>query len=184
MGRLLDALLAESERRCDAATLATTGKSLSYREEKVADVAESQRSPVEVHQSPQMALETSLDLDAAPHPLLVALRTEGLPNEWLSSDPDTLADTSELSTDALRTYVRARADSLLRESGRCIADETTPARCQFCGPVWIPSEIAVMAPKIAGWPRVLGCPWCHVRNRDAIPRPLQPSLDWLGEGEI
>ena len=158
MGRLLDALLAESERRCDAATLATTGKSLSYREEKVADVAESQRSPVDKLRCIPMALDTSLDIAPASHPLPFALRAESSPDEWASLDPETLPDTSEVSTDALRTCVRARADSLLRESGRCIADETTPARCQVCGPVWVPFEIAVMAPMVGGWPRLMGCP--------------------------
>jgi len=28
-----------------------------------------------------------------------------------------------------------------------------------------------MAPIVDGWARVLGCPWCHVKNRKPLPRP-------------
>src|SRR5690606_37310362 len=66
----------------------------------------------------------------------------------------------------------AAADIALRESGKRPPDETAPARCRSCGPVWIAPEIARIAPVVAGWPRVLGCPWCHVTNRNAIPRPM------------
>ncbi len=77
-----------------------------------------------------------------------------------------------LADETLRAYVRALADADLRERGQRPADETAPALCRACGPVWLAPEVASAAPIVAGWPRVLGCPWCHVRNRDAIPRPL------------
>jgi hypothetical protein len=51
-------------------------------------------------------------------------------------------------------------------------DETAAAICQHCGPIWLHPAVGSVAPVVDGWPRVLGCPWCHVKNRDALPRPL------------
>jgi len=76
-----------------------------------------------------------------------------------------------LSDDVLRAYVLALRDSLHRERGRCPEGETARAMCKHCGPIWLSTEVAACAPAVDGWPQVLGCPWCHVKNRRAIPRP-------------
>ncbi len=60
----------------------------------------------------------------------------------------------------------------LRERGKRPADETAAALCRSCGPVWLHPAVAAVAPTIDDWPRVLGCPWCHVANGRAMPRPL------------
>lgn len=78
---------------------------------------------------------------------------------------------TDLADDSLRAYLRALHDSGLRERGKRPDAETVPAMCRSCGPVWLAPQVATVAPVIAGWPRVLGCPWCHVKNRKAIPRP-------------
>jgi hypothetical protein len=82
-----------------------------------------------------------------------------------------LAECDGLPDAVLLAYVRALADADLRERGKRPADETAAALCRSCGPVWLAPEVASVAPMTAGWPRVLGCPWCHVANRRAIPRP-------------
>jgi hypothetical protein len=82
-----------------------------------------------------------------------------------------------LSDGVLTAYVRAVRDSDLRECGRVPADETAAAMCRHCGPVFVAPEIASAAPIVDGWPRVLGCSWCHTRNRASIPRPLRSSGD-------
>jgi hypothetical protein len=83
-----------------------------------------------------------------------------------------LAECAGLPDAMLLAYVRALADADLRERGKCPPDETERALCRHCGPIWTAPEVASAAPVVDGWPRVLGCPWCHVRNRRAIPRPL------------
>ena len=77
-----------------------------------------------------------------------------------------------LSDDALSAYVHMLRDTDLRSRGRAPADETAWALCRHCGPVWVHPAVASAAPVVGGWPHMLGCPWCHVRNRDAITRPL------------
>ncbi len=67
-----------------------------------------------------------------------------------------------LPDDALRAYLHMLRDAALRARGRVPADETAPALCACCGPVWLAPEVAAVAPVVAGWPRVLGCPWCHL----------------------
>lgn len=86
-------------------------------------------------------------------------------------DDDDLALLAGLDDKVLRAFLRCLHGANLRELGRCPPDETGRALCRSCGPVWIAPEVAKLAPVIAGWPRVLGCPWCHVQNRQAIPRP-------------
>ena len=82
-----------------------------------------------------------------------------------------VAECSGLPDETLVAYLRALRDDDLREKGKRIADETAPALCVRCGPIWTAPEVASAAPVVDGWPRVLGCPWCHVANRRAIPRP-------------
>jgi hypothetical protein len=72
----------------------------------------------------------------------------------------------------LRAYVRALRDADLRRHGRVPPDETAQALCVACGPVWVAPGVAAVAPKVAGWCRLLGCPWCHVRRAGlAVPHP-------------
>lgn len=105
------------------------------------------------------------------------MRAEGLPDEWLGLDHGDPADAAALHADTLRAYVHALAEADRRERGRCPADETAAALCRSCGPVFLHPAVAAVAPVAAGWPRVLGCPWCHVQNRRAIPRPLVACRD-------
>ncbi len=149
MGRLLEALRAELETR-PAATPATPA-TLSTESSRVASVA------------------------APPLPqtqrLLAALHAHGLPDEWMGLDHGDAGGLAALTDKQLSAYVAMLADADLLERGKCPADETAAALCRSCGPVWLAPEVASVAPRVAGWPRVLGCPWCHVRNRQAIPRP-------------
>jgi hypothetical protein len=85
--------------------------------------------------------------------------------------PADLAECDGCSLDTLRAYVRALHATEQRERGRKPEAETAVVFCRSCGPVWLSPEVARVAPAVDGWPRVLGCPWCHVRNRKAIPRP-------------
>jgi hypothetical protein len=77
-----------------------------------------------------------------------------------------------LDDDVLRTYVRSLRDSDAMERGRVPEGMTARALCRSCGPVLLSPNVAAVAPVSDGWPRVLGCPWCHVRNRAVIPRPV------------
>ena len=96
---------------------------------------------------------------------------EGFPTSLV--DALTVADLEGcdgLTDDTLRAYLRCLRDSDLREHGKVPPDETATAICRSCGPVWVAPEVAAVAPKIGGFARLLGCPWCHI-NRTIIPRP-------------
>lgn len=80
-------------------------------------------------------------------------------------------DCAGLPDETLRATLRGFRDDDLRARGKRPADETERALCRHCGPIWLHPAVAAAAPAAAGWPRVLGCPWCHPRNRRAIPRP-------------
>ena len=84
---------------------------------------------------------------------------------------DDLDGCADLPVETLRAYVRALRDSDLRERGKVPPDETAPAMCHSCGPIWIAPQVAAIAPVVDGWARVLGCPWCHIKDRQVIPRP-------------
>jgi hypothetical protein len=86
-------------------------------------------------------------------------------------DADDAATCHGLPLETLRAYVLALRDSDLREQGQVPAGETCAVLCKHCGPVFVHPSVASVAPVVAEWPRVLGCPWCFVRNRAAIPRP-------------
>lgn len=75
------------------------------------------------------------------------------------------------------SYLYALRDSALRARGKVPGDETAPAICRKCGPIWLASEVAAVALSVDGWPRVLGCPWCHVKDRGLIPRPAVVCAD-------
>jgi len=158
MGRLLEALRAESEKRVEP--------ELRCESANVANV-----SPVE-----HLRFADSQDSQGADAlqcgRLLAALRREWLPDEWMGLDHGSLADLAALNDAALDAYVRCLRDSDLHERGKKSQDEITPALCRHCGPIWLAPEVAAVAPKLGGLPRVLGCPWCHVKNRRLIPRPL------------
>jgi hypothetical protein len=76
-----------------------------------------------------------------------------------------------LAKETLRAYLRALRDTALRERGNVPGDETAAALCRHCGPIWLHPAVARVVPVVDGWPRVLGCPWCHVRNREVVPHP-------------
>jgi hypothetical protein len=79
-----------------------------------------------------------------------------------------------LSTDTQRAYMCALRDSALRQRGEVPPDETARAQCLHCGLVWVAPEVACVAPNTGSIPQVLGCPWCHVRDRWLVPHPPQP----------
>lgn len=157
MGRLLEALRAESGTRPAAtpATLATPRVESS----RVARVA---APPV---------FQTER--------LLAALRAQGLPDEWLGLDHGDASGLAALTDKQLSAYVAMLTDADLRELGKRPSDETAAALCRSCGPVWLHPVVAAAAPVAAGCPRVLGCPWCHVKNCRAIPRPPVTCGDCL-----
>src|SRR5699024_7358710 len=64
-------------------------------------------------------------------------------------------------------------DTADREAGRLPASYTAKALCRHCGPVWLAPGVAAVLPMVDGWPRALGCPWCHVTPPEGmcIPRP-------------
>lgn len=73
----------------------------------------------------------------------------------------------------LRGFVESMMDTADREAGRVPAGHTAPMHCARCGPVWAHPSMAAALPMVAGWPRALGCPWCHVRKAGGyIPRPV------------
>ena len=104
--------------------------------------------------------------------LLAELRRQFLPDDWIGLDHGEVAEIAELTDRQLSAYVRALADSDLRRHGKVPADETARALCRGCGPVWVHPAVASAAPVVDGLPRLLGCPWCHVRHAGLyVPRP-------------
>ena len=81
-------------------------------------------------------------------------------------------DCAGLPDETLRSYLRGFRDDDLRARGRRPTDETAVALCRKRGPIWTAPEVAAVAPVVDGWPRLLGCPNCHVENQRLIPRPL------------
>ncbi len=156
MGRLLAALIEETgtARPAKPANLAN----LRLRKpDKFADSQDSQEGVTEI----------ARDGDAAR--ILAALRSEGLPTALIGQvEP---AETVGLSARALRAYLVALHETAQRELGNRPLEETAAGLCRYCGPVWLAPEVARAAPTVNGWPLVLGCPWCHVRARQRMPRP-------------
>ena len=64
----------------------------------------------------------------------------------------------------LHAYLHALRETAERMAGREPHGETARALCRSCGPVWVHPAVAAAAPLVDGWPRLLGCPWCHVRR--------------------
>jgi hypothetical protein len=104
--------------------------------------------------------------------MLRAIRASGLPDELLGAEHGEPVGLVALTDRELSTYVNMLAETSAREQGKRPADETARAWCRHCGPVWIAPEVAEVAPVLDGWPRLLGCPGCHVRNRAALARPV------------
>lgn len=98
---------------------------------------------------------------------------QGLPESELAATAEQVAACDHGDCrNILSAYVRALADSDLRRRGKVPADETAMALCRGCGPVWVHPAVASAAPIVDGWPRLLGCPWCHVRHAALyVPRP-------------
>ena len=90
-----------------------------------------------------------------------------------------VSDCAGLPDETLRSYVHALRDADLRERGKRPSDETAPALCRSCGPIWVHPSVAAAAPVVGAWAHVLGYPWCHVKNRRAIPRPPVTCGDCL-----
>lgn len=76
-------------------------------------------------------------------------------------------------TDVALALLSMRDDDAARREGRAPAGDTAAILCATCGLVWVHPSIAAVLPIVDGWPRALGCPWCHVHPRAglAIPRP-------------
>lgn len=114
--------------------------------------------------------------------LLAATAVEHLDGELVQALPESeLRATSEQLAvcemtdrdDILRGYLHALADTATRKAGKAPVGDTARMLCAHCGPIWIHPSIAAVLPVVNGWPRALGCPWCHVKPRAglAIPRP-------------
>jgi hypothetical protein len=89
---------------------------------------------------------------------------------------------TEVSGQVLRAYVHGLRDADQRAHGKVPDDETAPALCRLCGPIWVAPEVAAVAPVVDGWPRLLGCPWCHVRHAGLrVPRPPVTSAYMQGK---
>jgi hypothetical protein len=160
MGRLLAALIEESGRPPVAtpATRATVGRN------RPAKVAESQKSH---------GLGITVAADEAER-LLTAIRAELLPDDLVGASDAAPGELSGLNDAALRACARMLHESVGRRCGRVPADETAVAICRHCGPIWVAPEVAAVAPVVDGLPRLLGCAWCHVRDRAVVPHPPLP----------
>lgn len=89
-----------------------------------------------------------------------------------------LASSEGLPDSVLRGYVRALATDAERMAGRVPPGDTAAVHCARCGSVWLHPSVAAVLPVVNGWPRALGCPWCHVRKaRGHIPRPPTTCKD-------
>lgn len=79
---------------------------------------------------------------------------------------------ARVPADVLPAYLQALDDNATRHAGKVPASDTAPIHCAHCGPVWAHPSMAAALPMVAGLPRTLGCPWCHVRKAGGyIPRP-------------
>ncbi len=105
--------------------------------------------------------------------LLALAKAEGMDAGLVHGLPEADVDACAGLPDAtLRAYLTAMQDTADRMDGRIPTGETAPILCIHCGPVWSHHEVAAVLPMVDGWPRALGCPWCHVRKAlKAIPRP-------------
>lgn len=117
-------------------------------------------------------LLAALSADPIRARLLKLAATELVDADLVDKLPEVeVLDCAELPDETLRAYLRGLRDVALRARGRRPADETAAASCHSCGPIWLNPSTVDVPPMTSGWPRLLGCPWCHVRNRRAIPRP-------------
>lgn len=92
----------------------------------------------------------------------------------------------------MRSFLLAAHDMATRQAGKVPLDDTAPALCERCGPVFLHPDVAAVLPVVNGWPRALGCPWCAIRKAGGyIPRPhvacatctsFQPDPDNPGAG--
>lgn len=92
----------------------------------------------------------------------------------------------------MRSFLLAARDMATRQAGKPPLDDTAPAMCERCGPVFLPPDVVAVLPVVAGWPRALGCPWCAIRKAGGyVPRPrvtcatcasFQPAPDNPGAG--
>ncbi len=75
-------------------------------------------------------------------------------------------DCAGRTTDELRAYIRALADTADRDAGKRPTGYDTPAVCDGCGPVWLWPEVCEQSDRRApnGWPVVMSCPWCFRRR--------------------
>lgn len=70
------------------------------------------------------------------------------------------------------TFLHMLEDTAERMAGRPPAGDTAVMHCRQCGPVWTHPTVASALPVVDGWPRCIGCAWCHVRKAGGyIPRP-------------
>ncbi|MEO5829363.1 MAG: hypothetical protein ABIQ36_02230, partial [Rhodanobacter sp.] len=98
--------------------------------------------------------------------------------EWIDAvhvhrlhDAD-LAECLGLEDDQRATFLHMLTDIADRHAGRAPLDDTAAIHCRHCGPVWAHPDMAAALPRVGGWPRALGCPWCFVRKAGGyIPRP-------------
>jgi hypothetical protein len=104
-------------------------------------------------------------------------RAEGVAAELVRRLPaDDVTACADLSSNALRAYVRVLRDAERRSHGKTPPDETAEAQCVRCGPIFIAPEVAAVLPIIGGVPTAAGCPWCFNRKAGLpIPRPAHSN---------
>lgn len=88
---------------------------------------------------------------------------------------DELAELADFDDDTLGAHLQVLEDTARREAGRLPRGHRGAIVCRHCGPVYVDNDVARVLPVINGWPTAIGCPWCHVPNRQ-FPRPTVQSV--------
>lgn len=149
MGRLLEALRTDSETR-QSANPAKVANLTPVQPERFADSQDSQRARVAMRSR-----------------LLTIASAECIKAALIDLPDEELAACAGCSDDVLRTYLRARARSVVMDAGGVPNGYTKACHCTGCGPVLLwpecPEELAA-------------CPWCCRRKAGVcIPRPAKTS---------
>jgi hypothetical protein len=158
MGRLLDALRADSE-NAPAAKVANVANVAPPLPERLADSQDSQRLAASNH---GLATDTNGTRDKL---LTLAAQEQVAARSVHRLPDDELAACTDCTDYELRAYLLARVQSELMDAGQVPPGYTVAATCEGCGTVWL-------------WPgapaNVKACPWCF-RRKAGKPFPRPPA---------
>lgn len=84
--------------------------------------------------------------------------------KWIQAHKATLIEQAT-------AYAQLRDTNDKVENGVVPDGWTAIVNCVRCGLVWADPGVAAVLPVVNGHPQALGCPWCHVRAHQTIPRP-------------